>query len=603
MTSETKQTIGKYTVETILGRTPTGVIYKARDPEIERYVSIKTWTKPYGLSDEDAHAILERFTKEAQALGILKHQNILSLFEVQKEGTSASMVMDYIEGETLDSILTRVGALTVRGVLALVAQISSAIDYAHDRGVIHGDLRPACITLDSSGNVYVSDFGLSTLRGRAEEQQDFIGSAAYAAPEVLRGEFPRASSDIFSCAVVAFECLTGTRPFHGDTVSALLQSLMEHEPRPASMLVDDMPEQIDEVFRIALSRDPKNRYGSIQEFQSALEGVLTAEAARELQASKEQEQAQSRMSDGMKMATSLAHEQTEGEVVEVIEGEDSSQSAPENGVGSDERTAEGVEALKDAIASEGEAQDSDDEPDKKGEGSSPGRGLTKKRQEDKSKKKAARPDTESDKEDAPEDKKAKEQRKKAESQKKRAALVRIVILVGLIVAVGATYWVFTSGVELYRELKETYFPKGESTYAELEHVAIGAMKDSELKTVLMSGFSSESRTIDSLHEALRRKLDGLGSIATFLLGSNSYLIRIEALKILGVLKDEDSYLKVLAQLEDNDPLVRLQVIRTLLLYGEVRALPTLVYRARNEKVPEIKLALDSAIQELQEEHK
>jgi TonB family protein len=257
---------GRYDVLGLLGEGSMGRVYRGFDPLGHRNVAIKT-VRPELLAADTADEYLRRFRREAQAAGALSHPSIITIYDVGE----SYFVMELLEGATLQSVLRTRGALRLSEALPILESVAAAIDYAHSKGIIHRDIKPGNLMILPDGRTKIMDFGVAHLVTKEMSVSgQFLGSPAYMAPErILRGDAtPR--SDLFSFAVVAYETVTGRKPFDGDSVSDVITCVLKGEARPPSTLNAALPPVNDEVFRRALGKDPASRFASAAAFFAAL---------------------------------------------------------------------------------------------------------------------------------------------------------------------------------------------------------------------------------------------------------------------------------------------------------------------------------------------
>jgi len=257
---------GRYEVLGLLGERSMGRVYRAFDPLGHRNVAIKT-IRPEFLSADTAGEYLRRFRREAQAAGALSHPSIITIFDVGED----YFVMELLEGATLQAVLRERGALDLPEALRLLGAIAAGLDFAHEKGVIHRDVKPGNLMILPDGRTKIMDFGVAHLAAKEMSVSgQFLGSPAYMAPErILRGE-ATPSSDLFSFAVVAYESLTGWKPFDGDSVSDVVAAVVKGEPRAPRSINPALPATHDQVFAHALAKDPAARYPSAAAFLDAL---------------------------------------------------------------------------------------------------------------------------------------------------------------------------------------------------------------------------------------------------------------------------------------------------------------------------------------------
>jgi serine/threonine protein kinase len=264
MDDRRSERFGRYEILAELGRGAMGVVYKARDPKINRVVAVKT-VSLVGQSPEEEREYRERFYREAEAAGRLSHPGIVTIFDVGEEPETRApyIVMEYVGGQSLDKLLLSCGEnkLPVATALQLTLELAEALDCAHGQGVVHRDLKPANILLTEDGHPKISDFGVAklnlgnqTLAGRA------LGTPAFMSPEQLNGEAVDGRSDLFSLGVVLYTILTGYRPFQGNSAITISFKVVNRDPIPATLLDTELPQGLDYIIARAMAKDPAERY-------------------------------------------------------------------------------------------------------------------------------------------------------------------------------------------------------------------------------------------------------------------------------------------------------------------------------------------------------
>ncbi len=254
--------IGRFRVESVLGQGAMGVVYLARDPEIERAVAIKT-VRPEAAVGASAAEVEGRFLKEAKLAGRLQHPNIVTVFDVGRDGEVCFIAMEYVEGSPLTRYLGRADELPLTAKVAIVRQVAEALGHAHQRGVVHRDIKPGNILITRDGRAKVTDFGIGKFTEATSAELtrtgQMIGSPAYMSPEQVRGEKLDGRSDLFSLGVVLYELLTGVRPFPGESITTLVYQILHTEPRDPLELKADLPIATREVMARLLAKDPQKR--------------------------------------------------------------------------------------------------------------------------------------------------------------------------------------------------------------------------------------------------------------------------------------------------------------------------------------------------------
>jgi serine/threonine protein kinase/tetratricopeptide (TPR) repeat protein len=269
------QTISHFEILERLGQGGMGVVYKARDLRLDRVVALKFL--PPDLGGEEAAQ--RRFLREARTASALDHANICTIYEIgETEDGRKFIAMAYCDGETLAHRIAR-GPLPVEEVVEVAAQVAQGLAEAHARGIIHRDIKPGNIVINTDGTVKILDFGLALLPGatRITQADSTSGTVAYMSPEQVRGDPVDSRADIWSLGVVMYEMLTGHLPFPGDHAPTAIFAILHKAPQPISGL-PDLPESLEAIVDRALSKDLSRRYSSAEELLSD----LTPDAVRNL---------------------------------------------------------------------------------------------------------------------------------------------------------------------------------------------------------------------------------------------------------------------------------------------------------------------------------
>jgi TonB family protein len=260
--------VGRYEVIEEIGDGAMGRVWRGHDPLIGRAVAIKTVKSEY-LTRDTRQEYLQRFRREARAAGLLSHPHIVSLYDVGED----FFVMELLDGAPLSDHMRRQGRLSLDEVVALLEPVADAIDYAHRAGVIHRDVKPGNIMVQRDGQPKLMDFGVARLEtSLVTEPGRFFGSPSYMAPEQITSSHVAAQSDLYSLAVVAYEALTGARPFVGDSMTAIIYQVVNGTPAAPTSVVPELPGHLDAVFRRALAKRPGARFGTAGAFMAALKG-------------------------------------------------------------------------------------------------------------------------------------------------------------------------------------------------------------------------------------------------------------------------------------------------------------------------------------------
>jgi serine/threonine-protein kinase len=250
-----------------------GVVYHAIDPNIGRPVAIKTIQLTGARTAEEQARLRERLFREARSAGILSHPGIVTVYDVEQQGDLAYIAMEFVDGPTLDQLLSTPEPLPPARMFAILGQTAAALDYAHQKGIVHRDIKPANIMIAADGSAKISDFGIAKVT--ASEQftmtGSIVGTPHYMSPEQVQGLSLDGRSDQFSLAVMAFEILTGEKPYTGEHLTTVVYKIVAEEPEVPHRLNASLNGAIDSVIKKALAKKPEGRYRTCQEFVEALE--------------------------------------------------------------------------------------------------------------------------------------------------------------------------------------------------------------------------------------------------------------------------------------------------------------------------------------------
>ena len=266
--------IGRYEILGELGHGAMGVVYKARDPHLDRIVAIKALRVDPALSRDQRAEIEKRFSQEAVAAGRLNHPNIVAVYDVVDVERIPHIVMECVEGRTLAEVIAS-GDLRLPATVGLAMQVCAALDYAHARGVVHRDIKPSNIMVTETGQAKVSDFGIARISGRKVTQTGaLLGTPAYMSPEQVCGRDVDGRSDLFSLGLVLYEAITGRDAFRADDPTAVLYQIVHEEPIPIRELVPSVSPALDGAIRRALAKRPDERYATAGAFADALRATI-----------------------------------------------------------------------------------------------------------------------------------------------------------------------------------------------------------------------------------------------------------------------------------------------------------------------------------------
>jgi serine/threonine protein kinase len=265
--------LGKFEIIAKLGQGAMGVVYKARDPFIDRVVALKTLTT--SLSSDPHH--LKRFYSEARSAGNLRHPNIVTIYELGHEGDTPFIAMQFLSGESLDKIIERLPSLPLSQKVGFIVSVCRALEYAHTQTppVIHRDIKPGNVMVAPEGVVVVVDFGIARLGESTVSQSGglLIGTLGYMSPQLFRGATADARSDIWATGVMFYELLCYRRPFKGGSAAALMSNIILEEPRSIMEAAPGTPEELKAILDRMLAKEVEARYQSMEEVLTDLEPV------------------------------------------------------------------------------------------------------------------------------------------------------------------------------------------------------------------------------------------------------------------------------------------------------------------------------------------
>jgi serine/threonine-protein kinase len=270
--------IGRYKIVRELGRGAMGVVYHAIDPNIGRPVAIKTINLGAVLKPDEQERMRERLFREARSAGILSHPGIVTIYDVEQQGDLAYIAMEYVDGPTLDHLLSQPEALAPERMFSILAQTAIALDYAHGKGIVHRDVKPANIMIAADGTAKITDFGIAKIT--ASEQftmtGSIVGTPHYMSPEQVQGQNVDGRSDQFSLSVIAFEMLTGEKPYTGEHLTTVVYKIVAEEPPAPHRINSTLGPGIEAVLRRGLAKKPDARFPQCQDFTQALEQACAA---------------------------------------------------------------------------------------------------------------------------------------------------------------------------------------------------------------------------------------------------------------------------------------------------------------------------------------
>ncbi len=250
-----------------------GVVYHAIDPNIGRPVAIKTIQLGGGRKPEEQERLRERLFREARSAGMLSHPGIVTIYDVEQQGELAYIAMEYVDGPTLDQLLSDQPPLPPDKLFSILAQTAAALDFAHSKGIVHRDIKPANIMIGRDGMTKITDFGIAkvTSSDQLTMTGSIVGTPHYMSPEQVQGHTVDGRSDQFSLAVIAYEALTGEKPYTGEHLTTVVYKIVTEEPVALHRLNPSLAGPIESAVAKALAKKPDARYRNCQEFVDALE--------------------------------------------------------------------------------------------------------------------------------------------------------------------------------------------------------------------------------------------------------------------------------------------------------------------------------------------
>lgn len=254
------KSVGRYEIIGKLGQGSMGVVYRGRDPQISRDVSVKIARPSANVVGEKADKYRERFFLEAQSAGRLMHPNIIAIYDAGMYRDFCYITMEYVDGPTLEKYCKKDNLLPISKVVEIMFVVCKALDYAHKMGVIHRDVKPSNIMLTQLGSVKITDFSIAQIKSEQTVSKGIIGSPSYMSPEQVKEEPVEERSDIFSLGSVLYELLAGEQAFPGDNYFSIMYRIANEEPIPIRKIRPEVPEVLEKIVQKALAKDPADRY-------------------------------------------------------------------------------------------------------------------------------------------------------------------------------------------------------------------------------------------------------------------------------------------------------------------------------------------------------
>ena len=260
----------RYEVVSRIGSGGMADVYKAKDHKLNRFVAMKV-LKPEFSADTN---FIRKFQREAQAAAGLAHPNVVNVFDVGEDHGVNYIVMELVEGITLKEYISKKGRLTVKEATSIAIQVSMGLEAAHNRNIVHRDIKPQNIIISTDGKVKVTDFGIARVATSNTISTNAMGSVHYSSPEQVRGGYSDFKSDIYSLGITMYEMVTGRVPFDGDTTVAIAIKHLQDEMVPPSKYVPDLPRSLEEIILKCTQKSPDRRYSTLAELINDLKHSL-----------------------------------------------------------------------------------------------------------------------------------------------------------------------------------------------------------------------------------------------------------------------------------------------------------------------------------------
>jgi serine/threonine protein kinase len=278
------KSLGRYAIKGVLGKGAMGLVYDGHDATLDRRVAIKT-ILTRNLDAATAKHYEMRFRREVRAVARLNHPNIVQVYDFGTEGDLAYIVMEFIQGRELKDILDAKEGLELGKIFKLMGELLDALDFAHEAGVIHRDVKPANVMIDAAGHAKLADFGVARVteaegdQGEATRAGAMVGTPSYMSPEQIQGQTIDRRTDVFSAGILFYQLLTGQKPFEGVGMG-LAMKIVQTDPVPPTKLVQ-IPPVIDSVVARALAKEADKRYQTARAFGADLKLILEGKPPKE----------------------------------------------------------------------------------------------------------------------------------------------------------------------------------------------------------------------------------------------------------------------------------------------------------------------------------
>ncbi len=263
--------LGRYEIIEQIGKGAMGIVYKGRDPKLQRLTAIKTIRFIDDFDEDQVDEIKKQFFREAEVVAKLSHPNIVTVYDVGEDLDLSYLAMEYLEGESLEKYTKEGRLLPIRKCIDVIRQVCDALDYAHNHGVVHRDIKPANIMLLKDGLVKVTDFGIARVSASSKTRTGIVkGTPYYMSPEQTKGVKITGPSDIFSLGVVFYQLLTGRLPFTGDNLAAIMYQTTSMDPEPPTTYNPKINKATITILNLALEKSLKKRYQTAKQMGNHL---------------------------------------------------------------------------------------------------------------------------------------------------------------------------------------------------------------------------------------------------------------------------------------------------------------------------------------------
>ena len=273
-TLDDRPALGRYEILSQIGKGAMGVVYKGRDPKLQRLTAIKTIRFGDDFDEDQVDEIKKQFYREAELVAKLSHPNIVSIYDVGEDLDLSYLAMEYLDGVSLERYTGKEKRLSLGQCIQIMIQVCDALAYAHSQNIVHRDIKPANIMLLKNGRVKVTDFGVARSTVGSQTRTGVVkGTPYYMSPEQAKGEKVTGVSDIFSLGVVFYQLLTGRLPFTGENLAAIMYQTISADPVPANKFNERVDKTTENILNRALEKDKQKRYQSAAKMADHLKAL------------------------------------------------------------------------------------------------------------------------------------------------------------------------------------------------------------------------------------------------------------------------------------------------------------------------------------------